>query len=462
MNLQTWLEQNGLEKYRSLFAGHEIEDLETLAFLNEAELEAMGLPIGPRKKILNAFSQASPAVSQTPAPEAVEEPSQQTAQSHATVPAGASRIESKGKSSSKATAILIAVGVHVVLILIATTLTIFAASKDEPGIVASIAAPSTSPQQEIKKKTVQKQVKRTSSSSAAAAPMAQMMKSSAEASFTVPDVTRTSTGPLGVGEGDFGSGSFGSGLDTGSGGGATLFGSTGSGSLKGYLYDFKRDSKGRPRRITGMENVVQGYKDYMPFLHKLIQTNFSTDALNDHMRIGKPLSYTYLAIPPQNAEIGPEAFGAKGEMEPSGWLAVYRGKVRTKGVEIRLIGRFDDVLLVMHNGKVVLDGTLVIPGAPTATNLKSPGEIKNHPLFKGRQGGRIGPWFKLQGGDELIIAVGEIPGGGLGGGLFCQEKGVKYKQGNLSPFVIGKLSDEDRTRLKKIKDCTLEKIPEIY
>ncbi len=85
----------------------------------------------------------------------------------------------------------------------------------------------------MKKKTVQKQVKRApSAASAAAAPMAQMMKANAEARFTTPEVTRTSTGPLGVGEGDLGSGAFGVGSGLGdAGSGGSFFGTATSGNL---------------------------------------------------------------------------------------------------------------------------------------------------------------------------------------------------------------------------------------
>ncbi|MDF1739087.1 MAG: hypothetical protein P1U86_08005 [Verrucomicrobiales bacterium] len=474
MNLETWLEEQGLSKYDSLFAYHEISDLEVLALLSEAELESIGLPLGPRKKILSELSQLEPkeagrATEQVAPPFIPSERLPHLTNSEAAptprTPAfsGSSRIKAKGKSSRKATAIFVAVAVHVAIILIATTLTIFAATKDEPEIIAMIAPPSSTPQQEMKKKTVQKQVRQApSAASAAAAPMAQMMKANAEAQFSTPDVTRTSTGPLGIGDGDLGTGAFGAGTGLGdAGGGRTLFGSSGNGSLKGYLYDLKRDSDGKGRRIGGMEDVPQSYRDFMPHLHKLIKGDFSDTVLSDHMRVGNPLTFNFLTVPIQDAKVGPEAFGAKGEMKPSGWLAVYKGRIKSKGAtEIRLVGRFDDVLLVFHNGKLVLDGTYIIPKAPTATNFRPSGEIQDR-LFKG-QGGQVGPWFRLSGGDELVIVVGEIPGGALGGGLFCQEKGVNYKEGKFAPFVIGNLSEEDRARLKAVQGCTLERIPSFF
>ena len=278
MDFNGWLESEGLGKHADALAANDIDEVEILADLNDAELESLGIPIGARKKIRRALARLGHEVENTQAfspqlaaPEARSSPpetlsvdpqsasSEAPAQEPASEPASgapvepapitpshlapvtsspqafdaqATRHEPKAKNSRKATAIMVAVGVHVALIIIATTLTIFAASKDEPEIIAAIAPPSTSPQQEMKKKTVQKQVKRApSAASAAAAPMAQMMKANAAARFTTPEVTRTSTGPLGVGEGDLGSGAFGVGAGLGDAGDGSFFGTATSGNL---------------------------------------------------------------------------------------------------------------------------------------------------------------------------------------------------------------------------------------
>ena len=268
MDLEQWLTANGLENYIDVFRQNDI-GADVLTQLTEEDLKEMGFPIGARRRFLTAVNpeghsqtpqpspeqpSAQPAsqpaapqppVQQSPVPvdpqqqvelQPANQPVQTThpaiqqsphlAPSASSPQAQTTRHQPKAKNSRKATAIMVAVGVHVAIILIATTLTIFAASKDEPEIIAAIAPPSSTPQQEMKKKTVQKQVKRApSAASAAAAPMAQMMKANAEARFTTPEVTRTSTGPLGVGEGDLGTGAFGVGTglgDAGSGGGAFM------------------------------------------------------------------------------------------------------------------------------------------------------------------------------------------------------------------------------------------------
>ena len=275
MDLKQWLTAHRLENYIDVFRQNDI-GADVLTKLTEEDLKEMGLPIGARRRFLTAVNPEGHSQTRQPSPEqpSVQPASQPAAQQppvqQPTAPAGpqqqvelqpanqpvqtthpaiqqsphlapsasspqaqATRHQPKAKNSRKATAITVAVGVHVAIIVLATTLTIFAASKDEPEIIAAIAPPSTTPQQEMQKKTVQKQVKRApSAASAAAAPMAQMMKANAEARFTTPEVTRTSTGPLGVGEGDLGTGAFGVGSGLGdAGNGGSFFGTPTSGNL---------------------------------------------------------------------------------------------------------------------------------------------------------------------------------------------------------------------------------------
>ena len=54
-NVKTWLEGLGLAKYASSFAENEI-DFEALPHLTESMLAELGLPIGPRAKVLAAIA----------------------------------------------------------------------------------------------------------------------------------------------------------------------------------------------------------------------------------------------------------------------------------------------------------------------------------------------------------------------------------------------------------------------
>src|SRR5262249_19602670 len=53
-DVHLWLKSLGLEKYADAFAENEI-DFITLPELTEGDLKELGLPIGPRRRILNAI-----------------------------------------------------------------------------------------------------------------------------------------------------------------------------------------------------------------------------------------------------------------------------------------------------------------------------------------------------------------------------------------------------------------------
>ena len=52
-DIEGWLEQLGLGRYAAAFIENEI-DRSVLPHLTEADLKEMGLPIGPRRKVLAA------------------------------------------------------------------------------------------------------------------------------------------------------------------------------------------------------------------------------------------------------------------------------------------------------------------------------------------------------------------------------------------------------------------------
>ena len=54
-DLLTWLEGQGLSKYAGVLADNEV-DFEILPALSEHDLEKIGIPLGPRKKLLNALA----------------------------------------------------------------------------------------------------------------------------------------------------------------------------------------------------------------------------------------------------------------------------------------------------------------------------------------------------------------------------------------------------------------------
>ena len=52
-----WLEELGLEKFAAVFAEQEIDE-DVARDLTEDDLRELGLPMGPRKRILKALSEA--------------------------------------------------------------------------------------------------------------------------------------------------------------------------------------------------------------------------------------------------------------------------------------------------------------------------------------------------------------------------------------------------------------------
>ena len=57
--IESWLDKHGLGKYSSMFVDNEIE-IDDLAYLKEEDLEKLGLPMGPRKRLLAAMQAAQP------------------------------------------------------------------------------------------------------------------------------------------------------------------------------------------------------------------------------------------------------------------------------------------------------------------------------------------------------------------------------------------------------------------
>jgi SAM domain (Sterile alpha motif) len=59
MNVAQWLNAIGLGQYEALFREHEI-DADVLPDLTDADLEKIGVALGPRKKLIRAIAGLSP------------------------------------------------------------------------------------------------------------------------------------------------------------------------------------------------------------------------------------------------------------------------------------------------------------------------------------------------------------------------------------------------------------------
>jgi len=346
------------------------------------------------------------------------------------------------QTGSKAVAVLVTIAVHALIGLIAALLIVLPSSNEEPEIVASIITP-PAPKSEMKKKEVVKQVKRSAASSAAAAPLARLMRSNASAVISLPQVTKTSIGPLGIGEGDFGVGAFGgAGADFGTG--ATLFGGAGGNGLTGKFYDFKRDKNGDPTGLAMNSNL------FSEIIREFANGPTWKPPGRKHFTSPTTLTGNIFFFPAMQDTKAGEAFQAEGT-GPGMWIAHYSGTiVPAVSGKFRLVGWGDNLLAVKIGTKVVLDASdkqSLRLGQQRSGGVSFPRKTAATPVFNG-------DWFNLRAGTPVTcdIMLGDA------GGIFCagvhiQKDGSDYKAGDngipdLPAFIIGATSPNQRKLYK--------------
>lgn len=246
-------------------------------------------------------------------------------------------------------------------------------------------------------------------------------------SIPIPDFDTDSLSS-GFGSGDdFGEGSIGTGIGTG--GSSSRFGSAMSisGSLKGRLYDFKQNRRGRPND----DMDVMSSDPYFEIVAGIQRRDFSEGSLSRYFKAPKELSLTHLAVPLGPADDAPKFFGAEKSMKPSGWLAHYHGTVVVpSGGRFRFAGIADDYMGLFIDGKTQLITTWptvnpIVAGrwkpAEDTGRWKSP--IEQNPLV-------FGDWVTLETGQEIQIdlAIGERPGGKIGFLLLVEKEGEEYRR----------------------------------
>jgi len=236
-----------------------------------------------------------------------------------------------------------------------------------------------------------------------------------------------------------------------------------SGTIEGYLYDFKQTPKGKPVEDYSTHQRSSDFADRIKRLHS---RRFSESSLRRHYRAKTPLYLQYISIPISSAQDGPRFFQAEEEVKPSGWIAHYRGKVvAPKNGTFRFAGTADDYISVMLDDKFKLTaawGSMQEQIRVKDSNAEEddiPGD-KRGPL--GREPLVYGSWFTVRKGQEIDIAltVGERPGGRAGFVLLIQEQGVEYRkngeQNILPPFTMGALTEDDITKFKEFPGWEIE------
>ena len=232
------------------------------------------------------------------------------------------------------------------------------------------------------------------------------------------------------------------------------------GTLKGTLFDFKRDRYAKPveglpplRRTTNMPLVAF----FQPTVRKF-SDRFDLQQLEQNFyKAEKNLYASYFVIPFGNASIAPKTFGVEGQMQPSMIGVHYEGSYKPeRSGSFRLIGRADDVLLVRVNGKIVLDGSVIVPGKSSYSSWKQSSsqrkkDEQNKRVFFGFKPNfyaLTGDWFNLRAGvdTDVEIFISEVPGGHFGAYILIEEQGVP----GLKLFSTRPLSGEDEAFLKKL------------
>lgn len=252
---------------------------------------------------------------------------------------------------------------------------------------------------------------------------------------------------------DFG-GEWGSGAGDGAGGGGGGFGASEAipGGLVGRLYDFKQRPDG-----TAISYQLEDPAEFVDRVVRLQRANFSDAALARHFQAPRELHLTHLAIPLTDAASGPEFFGAEGVIEPSGWIARYRGTIRApKDGSFRFVGLGDDYLAVFLRGRMRLAACW--PDIQEAIGGRwRPGE-PDRPHASPFSGVRLvqGDWVRMREGEELEIdlVIGERPGGKVGFVLMIEERGAEYRRATdgrplLPLFTTAPFGSDERERITR-------------
>ena len=210
--------------------------------------------------------------------------------------------------------------------------------------------------------------------------------------------------------------------------------------LKGVMYDLKRDAKGNARA-----------PDYWSDLRVIVGSAMSEKTLKEIYRIPRELYLSHIFVPFISASEGPKSFDAGDLMEATQWFAHYSGSLcaETAG-RYRFWGAFDDMMIVLIDGKVVMESTW---GGVPVSGWKSGAKEGPYTSFI-TQPFAIGDWVAFRENEprRIDILVGERPGGMVGGVLLIQDSAAKYAKDDadgrpiLPVFTTSKLtSDEEKT-----------------
>ncbi len=163
---------------------------------------------------------------------------------------------------------------------------------------------------------------------------------------------------MGIGMGDLGDG-------LGAGGGGLGSGTAGGSALEGTFYDLKLTRAGASTGIqyNPKTNALEGngQSRVLEILNGFLK-DWRPAVLNKYYSSSTKLYASNFFLPVAQAAYAPIAYKCADKCKPSGWVAIYRGKVRApKTGKFRFLGTGDDFLAVRFNRKTVLEAGYRMP-----------------------------------------------------------------------------------------------------
>ena len=159
-------------------------------------------------------------------------------------------------------------------------------------------------------------------------------------------VTMAGMGGTGIGL-TMGGGSQGGGQPGGRG--PNLFGLSSGKGLKGTFYDLKQTAGKKPTKVNSIETFVHE-------LNQFLTEGWNEGFLAKYFKAPVSLYANQIFVPNIASEEAPKAFGVDKDVQPSFWMALYKGQVAAPESGIyHFVGGGDNILIVRFDGKIVLD-----------------------------------------------------------------------------------------------------------
>ena len=206
-------------------------------------------------------------------------------------------------------------------------------------------------------------------------------------------------------------------------------------ALEGVFYDLKQTSKGAPTRIMRGGNI--DWNTFYASISKFYKT-WSANTLSSYYKSPAKLYSSNFFVPVAQSALAPDAFQCGKKVKAGGWIAIYRGKVKSPvSAKIRFVGTADNCIGVRFDGKMVLEAGVRVPSLykdKLEDVYTSDGDLAKHKerIKKGED--------RVHRGYEFIQYPGIDTWNKSVGGLTAGTP-VKVKEGNTYPIEIAVMDD---------------------